>query len=279
MPYVVALRMQPSLALHQTSHSKTSGFLVNLGKECLTQCSNKRDGVLLDFRRAEEAQNEPKSRCYSTEMLDLNNTLSHIMVTQPEGNEPLKKQGCSDKSNLDKPPQTCRRKCSYQCTKERRMKTLNELFELDKHLGEVLEAGSLPHWTTLTYQRKRSLGWDKKKIAGTLSPLYCSVVIDPGPGPWQANLIKRAALETRAHTSNAPTESFCQIWINTNTQRLDCGMQLGDLGWASGIFGHLRSPVRAWMWDDSKREPAASRDLSPSMHLSHKQILPSLYSD
>lgn len=40
-------------------------------------------------------------------------------------------------------------------------------------------------------------------------------------------------MHTRAHThlcTNTHTESFCQIWINTNTGRLDCGMQLGDLG-------------------------------------------------
>lgn len=192
--------------------------------------------------------------------------------------------GWSDKANLDKLLQTFRHKCNYQCTKERGMSSLNELFELDTQLGEAMEAESLPHWTDLTYQRKRkrSLGWDKKRIAGRLAPLYRSVVMDPGPSLWQGNLIKHAILETHVHTSHARrthTESFCQIWINTNTHRLDCGVQLGDLGRASGIFGHLRSPVRAWMRDDSKRGPAASGDLSPSMHLSHKQILPSLYSD
>lgn len=46
---------------------------------------------------------------------------------------------------MDKPPQTFRHKCDYQCAKERGMKTLNELFELDTHLGEAVEAEFLPH--------------------------------------------------------------------------------------------------------------------------------------
>lgn len=37
---------------------------------------------------------------------------------------------------MDKPPQTFRYKCNYQCTKERGMKMLNELFEPDTHLEE-----------------------------------------------------------------------------------------------------------------------------------------------
>lgn len=156
------------------------------------------------------------------------------------------------------------------------MKMLNELFGLD--------TGALPQWITSAYQRKSSLGWDKSRIAGILSPLCHSVVMDPGPGLWQGSLIKHATLDTpQKHVQHTRTcthrESFCQIWINTNTHWLDCGTQLGDLVWASGIFGHLRSPVRAWMQDDSKREAEASGDLSPSMHLSHKQILQSLYSD
>lgn len=192
--------------------------------------------------------------------------------------------GWSDITKLNK-MQTLGYKCNHKCTKERGMKTANELFEPDTRLRPAMEAKSLPHWTDLTCKRKRSQGWDKNRRVGRLSSFHRSVVMDPGPGLWQGNLIKHAILETHArpacaHTHTHPqTKSFCQIWINTNTHRSDCGMQLGDLGRASGIFGHLRSPVKAWMQDDSKREPAASGDLSPSMHLSHKQILPSLYSD
>lgn len=159
--------------------------------------------------RVKEAPREAKSRGYSIAMLDLNNTSPCIMVTQRQSKESPKMRGWSDKANVDKPLQTFRHKCDYQCAKERGMKTLNELFEPDTHLREVVEAESLPHWTDLTYQRKRkrSLGWDKKRRAGRLSPLYRSVVMDPGPGLWQGNLIKHAISETRAHPPHARTHT------------------------------------------------------------------------
>ncbi len=102
------------------------------------------------------------------------------------------------------------------------MKTLNELFEPDTHLGGSDGSRIFAPLNRLNIserERKRSLGWDKKRIAGRLSPFYRSVVMDPGPSLWQGNLIKHAILERHAQTSHARTHTHRIILSNLNKHK------------------------------------------------------------
>lgn len=60
--------------------------------------------------------------------------------------------------------------------------------------------------------------------------------MDPGPGRWQGDLIKHATPETQGYAlqTHTRTESFCQIWINTNTPLV---------GWRRAAWG-----FRAQCW-------------------------------
>lgn len=85
-----------------------------------------------------------KAGSYSIGTFDLNNTSLHIIVTRGRSKKSLKTPGRSDRTNLDKQLQTFRNKCDDECTKEKGMKMVNELFELDTRLGAAIEPEALP---------------------------------------------------------------------------------------------------------------------------------------